>query len=315
MEFVINNEGICSEVSDKNLILMIVSTARYNFELRQVIRETWGSVLQHDVIDENGTITTWNFRLIFIVGLPIVTEGPFHNRQLAEESEIFSDIIMGNFTDTYRHLSYKHLLSYKWVLNYCPTARFILKADDDAFVNIYHVVNMLHKVQQECMFICAKNVGQPAMRDKDFKTRVTVEEWPEVEFPPYCTGYGYLATTAVIPKLYSLRHRVPFLYIEDVFVTGILRTVHNRNFTRDDPNYIHIGNIAKQMKIYDEPEIIMDMNWTSPVITGILSKEISTDLMCMIWKLSYAEYYTSPESPTIIVAENRTNLCSTNSNE
>ena len=97
LKFVVNNETICSIPGNPNILLIYVSSNRKNFERRQLIRETWGSITRHETNDGKSTI--WLIRTIFLVGLPLETETdePFHDGHLAQESKDFRDIIMGNF--------------------------------------------------------------------------------------------------------------------------------------------------------------------------------------------------------------------------
>ena len=39
--------------------------------------------------------------------------------------------------DTYRNLSYKSILGKLWVSKFCEQADFVVKADDDVFVDLY----------------------------------------------------------------------------------------------------------------------------------------------------------------------------------
>ena len=49
----------------------------------------------------------------------------------------------GNFEDSYRNVSYKHLMAHKWTAaeaeSSCRAPVLVLKADDDVFVEIFHL--------------------------------------------------------------------------------------------------------------------------------------------------------------------------------
>ena len=45
-------------------------------------------------------------------------------------------IISGNFQDNYFNLTIKHIFGLKWIASYCSHAKYVLKADHDAIVNI-----------------------------------------------------------------------------------------------------------------------------------------------------------------------------------
>lgn len=104
-EYVMNNATICTgsktAETDSKIIIMI-HTARYNFDRRYAIRSTWGSIKLY---------RGWHLNLIFLLGIDDTSDPKsFVEQQLWRESKKFGDIIMGNFVDSYQNLTYKHLM-------------------------------------------------------------------------------------------------------------------------------------------------------------------------------------------------------------
>ena len=60
-------------------------------------------------------------------------------KQLEEESSKYGDIIQGDFLDTYHNLSYKAVMGNLWVAEFCSQAEFVVKTDDDMYVDLYEV--------------------------------------------------------------------------------------------------------------------------------------------------------------------------------
>ena len=58
---------------------------------------------------------------------------------LEEENGIHNDLVQGDFQDTYHNLSYKAVMGYMWVAEFCSQADFVVKTDDDLFVDLYEV--------------------------------------------------------------------------------------------------------------------------------------------------------------------------------
>ena len=57
-----------------------------------------------------------------------------------------------------------------------------------------------------------------------FNSRVTQELWPwEGKYPTYCNGYMYALTPEIGMKLAAVSRITPFLPLDDIFVTGVLR--------------------------------------------------------------------------------------------
>ncbi|KAK3862386.1 hypothetical protein Pcinc_031754 [Petrolisthes cinctipes] len=123
-------ENFCN-VTDLQVIAYVHS-APANRKSRDAIRATWGHpewfpVLRHKVI--------------FVVGMPQ------DNNQLLpdllHESRTHHDLLLGNFHDTYHDISFKAIAAIWWVVHYCPAPPFILKTDDDMFVNIFTLAELV----------------------------------------------------------------------------------------------------------------------------------------------------------------------------
>lgn len=56
---------------------------------------------------------------------------------LLEESMTYHDLLLADFMDSYRNLSYKAVTALHWVNYYCRNAHYVVKTDDDIFVNIF----------------------------------------------------------------------------------------------------------------------------------------------------------------------------------
>ena len=60
-------------------------------------------------------------------------------RSLEEESQEYGDLVQGDFLDNYYNLSYKAIMGNLWVAEFCSQAEFLVKTDDDMFVDMYEV--------------------------------------------------------------------------------------------------------------------------------------------------------------------------------
>lgn len=80
-------------------------------------------------------------QVIFVVGKS--NEVSIHNK-LREESLMYHDMVVADFIDSYRNLSYKALTAMHWIREYCQGAKYIVKTDDDVFVNIFALDRFLN---------------------------------------------------------------------------------------------------------------------------------------------------------------------------
>ncbi|NXO91862.1 B3GT4 galactosyltransferase, partial [Certhia brachydactyla] len=64
-------------------------------------------------------------------------------REVLEEWRHHGDILQGDFGDVYSNLTLKTLLLLRWARSCCAAAPFLLKADDDVFVNVPAIATYL----------------------------------------------------------------------------------------------------------------------------------------------------------------------------
>lgn len=112
--------------SGDNPLVVVVHSAPGNVNLREAIRNTWGSV--------DGA------RVLFMVGT--ATDRRLQ-RRLDAEGHLKGDLVQGSFHDSYRNLTYKHVMALKWVKYHCPEARYVLKTDDDVFVHLPDLLELI----------------------------------------------------------------------------------------------------------------------------------------------------------------------------
>ena len=206
--------------------LFYVHSAPSNGPKRDNIRATWGNPGLHPV----GTTL-----LVFIVGQ---ADDPGTQRQLEEEQRRYGDIVQGDFVDAYKNLTLKAIFSLKWIVNHCKNAEFMLKADDDAFVNIFEWMRVAQTTvtsDYRRFIMCPlwKADSMPILRDpaKCMKWCVKYTEFPgRSYFPQYCAGLAVLMTRDIVVEMYRTAVKTPFFWIDDVFLTGIvsakLKAVH-----------------------------------------------------------------------------------------
>jgi beta-1,3-galactosyltransferase 1 len=208
--YVLDNENICqpTDISSSVEILVLISTVHPNTERRKALRETWLTAANQN---------QGNIRYVFLLGMTSDI-----NRQVALETEsaTYKDIVQEDFIDHYNNLTLKTVMGFKWASIKCPGAKFVLKTDDDMFVNIPALKLILRKfgnaLQTSVGGHCRLNDGP--IRHKGYKWYVPREMYPLSQYPGYCSGTGYVTSMNVVKKVYDVSKHVPFFYLEDVYV-------------------------------------------------------------------------------------------------
>lgn len=121
-----------SNCSHQNPFLVILVTSHpADVKARQAIRVTWGEKK-----------SWWGYEVLtfFLLGQQAEKEDKVLALSLEDEHFLYGDIIWQDFLDMYSHLTLKMITAFRWVTEFCPNARYIMKTDMDAFTNTVNLV-------------------------------------------------------------------------------------------------------------------------------------------------------------------------------
>lgn len=215
-EYLISHPG-CQHMKEKPILVTIVHSAPDNFRKRRVIRDTWGSDPRSLRIFLLGAANSSNLQ-----------------EKLELESSIHGDLVQGNFEDAYRNMTYKHVMALKWFTYSCADSHYLLKTDDDVFVNTPLMYNYLEKstaLSQQFhhgrLLFCNELSGAKVKRTFRSKWRVSYEEYEEKYFPRHCPGFSIIYSTDIVPLLYQKAQKLPYFWIDDVHITGTVASKLN----------------------------------------------------------------------------------------
>ena len=217
-DLLINRSAICADTAPYMVIL--IPSAPRHIEKRRAIRNTWGRYGKK--LHFSSPYEFNSVKLVFLMGKD-VNSSDDHVQEY--ESERFRDIVFGNFRDTYNNLTRKVLLGLKWVTMFCPGAQYILKADDDSFVHIPNLVDMLMKNPADSKGCIYGKLNPRSPVQRIGKWKIPYGTYPMREYPPYVTGGTYVISGNIAWKLLAVSGYMPYLTVEDAFVTGVLRFI------------------------------------------------------------------------------------------
>ena len=240
---------MCKQIDhDKIVIAILIHSHRNNFMRRKTMRDTWLSVNKlsiHDLMADSSSssmdesdllkISMLNKKQIQLVHFFVLGTNSKHSSDyqasmnaIKQEADRYNDIIMIDVVDNYQNLLYKHLTVVNWIVNYCPKADYVMKLDDDVFVNIKalskHLLAHLglnYSNSLKFMYCSIVNKGGPA-RDNDSKWYVSNDAYPFDLYPRYCEGYSYITNVATLKLIHQQSRIIPRFWIDDVYFTGIL---------------------------------------------------------------------------------------------
>ncbi|KAM5146255.1 beta-1,3-galactosyltransferase 4-like [Mantella aurantiaca] len=190
------------------LLLILVSSAASHRDRRDAIRQTWGSL---------SSATASSSLTLFVLAVP---SKPEERSALEHEAVTHRDIIQANFMDSYRNLTLKTLTGLAWTLQKCQGAQFVLKTDDDVFVNTLALSTFLRE-QHGIRYFGRIHWHAAALRDPEHRHYTPYELYPSDYFPLYCGGTGYILSYGAVGHLLQEAGNGPWLSIEDTYI-GIL---------------------------------------------------------------------------------------------
>ena len=211
--------------------LVIVVTSRpSSIYQRLAIRNSWGrpdSVINQHLFKDK----KFDFISIFAIGQ---TPNKITQNIIEKESQGFGDILQLFYIDSYENLTNKTLLTLEW-LSYKCEPKFVLKTDDDCFVNLLSLEPWLHTLKSDILYVGKRNVHMPVIRNPKHRNYVAVEDFSEKYYEPYCSGGGYMLSGKILKNVTGKAKFFKQIRNEDAFIGIVMNfmnisPVHDKGF-------------------------------------------------------------------------------------
>ncbi len=215
--------------SETFLVILVCSAVR-NLDLRDAIRNTWGSAEQKHPI---------GIQLIFVLG-NIDEQFNYLKTSIEQEIKQFSDILQIDLEDNYRTLSLKTLGALNWVTQNCHGAKFVMKTDDDVFINLHNLVqDLAMRVEDPMNFILGHVIqGAKPIKNRHDKWYMPDTLYRNKVYPTYLSGTAYVMSYSLVPSILQASRSETLFWLEDVYITGILAKKSNATLV-DNSKYLY----------------------------------------------------------------------------
>lgn len=206
-----------------HFLLILVSSAPPNVERRDYIRSTWA-------VDKSNILKP-RWKTVFLVAQ---TQIQNNSKLLMKENEVHADLIRADYYDHYWNQTLKLLMGFEWAARYCNFS-FLLKTDDDVFVNFPKLIFYLNESTTPNEKVYMGNMIRSPCASRQGKWEIYTEEYSEETYPDYCSGFGFILSHDVVAMFVEVFDVVPNFRIDDVYIgilahkTGI-KAMHNDGF-------------------------------------------------------------------------------------
>jgi len=212
-------------------IVILVITRWHDIASRTFLRNTLGFT--------NKSQEKSDIKLLFVFGIP-KNASNVELAKIKEENNEYQDMIIPAVEDNYHTVGFKLISAFNWIFDASNATedsnlKWILKMDDDVLLNTKELKNYIDGIGRNdtdsiyCrVYTKAKAIREKKARAKDKnleKWAVSKEEYPYKIYPPYCQGALYLFdihTSEQLCHLFEMELHRNYVWIEDVFITGIL---------------------------------------------------------------------------------------------
>ncbi|KAM6170659.1 beta-1,3-galactosyltransferase 9 [Rhynchocyon petersi] len=204
--FILSQSEVCK---GKNIFLLsLIFSSPGNGTRRDLIRRTWGNVTS---VQGHAILT------LFVLGMPTLVTT---QQEIDKESHKNNDIIEGIFLDTSENQTLKFIAMTQWAVTFCPNALFILKVDEEVFVNLLSVVDYLLNLKEHLEEVYVGRVihQDTPNRESHHQEFVPHREYPEKYYPDYCSGQAFIMSQDVARMIYVVFKEIPITVPADVFV-------------------------------------------------------------------------------------------------
>ena len=213
------------------LLLMLIISAPFHLNERQVVRQTWLSYLVNnsrslgrsnvrafkDPTDEANDLVIHYW---FVCGHYYDDESDIEGA-VKNESNVYGDILRLEYTESYILLVHKTLSSLRFASK--MDVRFVLKIDDDVYLHFPRMIWWLRTASLPDELYGGYLLPKTkVIRDPLHKWHVSEQHYNETYFPPYCNGPFYFMSKAVVLEVLEASFTEGSSFpLEDVFI-GIL---------------------------------------------------------------------------------------------
>ncbi|CAI5782069.1 UDPbeta-1,3-N-acetylglucosaminyltransferaseGlcNAc:betaGal c:betaGal beta- [Podarcis lilfordi] len=218
-DLLINQPKKCKRNPGGPFLLIAIKSLVEDFDRREIVRKTWG---------REGPVNGAQVQRVFLLGVPKnKTALPAWESLVHQESQMYRDILLWDFLDTFFNLTLKEIHFLSWAREFCFSTKFIFKGDADVFVNVENIVNFLERRDpSDDLFVGDIIYNAHPIRTRKSKYYIPETMYGLSMYPAYAGGGGFLLSSSTMKKLSQACGEVELFPIDDVFLGMCLQRIN-----------------------------------------------------------------------------------------
>ncbi|KAM4036921.1 beta-1,3-galactosyltransferase 5-like isoform 1-T1 [Anomaloglossus baeobatrachus] len=213
------------DTSDLPLLIMAIKSHPEAGIRRNALRQTWAKEQE---------LEGHKVRRLFLLGRT-ESSGPMEIVKL--ESAMYGDVLQWDMMEGHHNLSLKERCFLEWVHHNITEVDYIFKGDDDVFVNVHLVLDLIKDFGSPDL-VHGYHQHRPSVL-RYTKYRITESLYPSKKYPGFVSGGGFIFSGASVSSLYEASCKMPVFPLDDVYF-GFLALAANLTY-RHDPRFHVLG--------------------------------------------------------------------------
>ncbi|XP_077116844.1 beta-1,3-galactosyltransferase 5-like [Ranitomeya variabilis] len=207
------------DTSDLPLLIMAVKSHPEAGSRRNALRQTWAKEQE---------LNGYKIRRLFLLGRTNLSE---QMENVKMESDTYGDVLQWDMIEGHHNLSLKERCFLEWMLHNITEVDYIFKGDDDVFVNVHVVLDLIRDFGSPEL-VHGYHQHRPLVM-RHTKYRITESLYPSKNYPGFVSGGGFIFSGASVPCLYEASCKMPVFPLDDVYF-GFLALAANLKYRHDD---------------------------------------------------------------------------------
>ncbi|RNA18853.1 beta-1-3-galactosyltransferase 1-like [Brachionus plicatilis] len=231
-------KNICPNQATEIDIVCYVIVKNDDFHSREAIRNTWANRKKFPFVNT-----------FFVVG---ISRNESLDKLVVNENEKFGDLLISDFVDSYRNLSYKSITAWKWMSESCQKAKLYVKANAGLLVNFNSIrASLKQNSFQSNSFFCQVMAEQRVDREKSSLYYTPYSEYSNNFYPKYCKNQGTIISNDLVSKLYQGSNKNKNFWLDDIN-TGIIASHLKISYQFSNGRHIVFKLFEKSKRSFDK---------------------------------------------------------------